>query len=146
MIGWSSAEGLLDFRLDKDDFRSILHSFYHKQDVDYRKSGSAAGNMWRFIREMRVGDLVVVPHGVGFYVAKVTGPALYDSSMKHDDTASRRPVVWLNDKRPIPRSLAKPELRSRMRPQITCIYATDLLMHVKECLKTGVSEPVRGRR
>lgn len=54
--------------------------------------------MWRFIREMNVGDLVVVPHGSEFYVAEVSGPAMYDESKVEEDTAYRRNVKWLNDK------------------------------------------------
>ena len=29
----------------------------------FRQAGNAGGHMWRFIRAMKTGDLVVVPHG-----------------------------------------------------------------------------------
>ncbi len=46
--------------------------------------------MWRFIRDMQVGDLVVVLYGPSFYVAEVTGPPIYIKSKVDDDTAFRR--------------------------------------------------------
>ena len=90
--------------------------------------------MWRFIQDMKVGDLVVVPHWSDFYIAEVTGPAFYDASKKDEDKAYRRQVIWLNNKNPIPRSLAKSALISCMKTQGTCAYATDLLDEILECL------------
>jgi restriction endonuclease Mrr len=91
--------------------------------------------MWRFIREMNNGDLVVVPYGNQFYIAQVDGPATYDSTRITDDTAFRRQVKWLNEKNPIPRNVAKSALISRMKTQGTCAYATDLLDEIEESLQ-----------
>jgi hypothetical protein len=88
---------------------------------------------------MSPGDLVVVPHVTGFYVAEVTSGALYDPTRLDDDTAFRRNVLWHNDKRPIPRAMAKSALISRMKIQGTCADATDLLDHIKECLEHAKS-------
>ena len=63
IIGWSRAKGLLDEKLQWEKFREIIHNSDYSDQKDYRKSGSAAGNMWRFIREMKQKDLVVVPYG-----------------------------------------------------------------------------------
>ncbi|MCY4587816.1 MAG: hypothetical protein OXB98_17405 [Bryobacterales bacterium] len=41
----------------------IIRKQYHAHDKDLRGVGSAGGHMWRFIREMKAGDLVVAPHG-----------------------------------------------------------------------------------
>ena len=62
IIGWSQLPQLLDPNLSYDQFRQIIHDRCHPTDTDYQKSGSDAGKMWRFIREMDNGDLVVVPH------------------------------------------------------------------------------------
>ena len=53
--------------------------FYAKDD-NLRRAGAAAGHMWRFIREMKVGDLLVTPHRAGFYVGRIAGAACCDRS------------------------------------------------------------------
>ena len=135
IIGWANAGTLLDQTLTWDRFRDILRVAYYADEPGLRKAGSAAGNMWRFIREMNNGDLVVVPYGNQFYIAQVDGPATYDSTRITDDTAFRRQVKWLNEKNPIPRNVAKSALISRMKTQGTCAYATDLLDEIEESLQ-----------
>lgn len=135
IIGWAYAEGLLDPELSWEQFREIIRNEYYDNESNLRKAGAAAGHMWRFIREMNEGDLIVVPYRSEFYVAQIDGPATYDSSKADDDTAYRRPVKWLNEKRPIRRDVAKSALISRMKTQGTCAYATDLLDEIKECLQ-----------
>ncbi len=83
---------------------------------------------------MKEGDLVVVPHGPGFYVAEVSGEPRWDASQVSNDTAFRRSATWLNNKEPIARSIARLALQSRMKTQGTCSYATDLLEEIEECL------------
>jgi predicted Mrr-cat superfamily restriction endonuclease len=134
IIGWANASGLLDPNLDWGRFREIISHEYYSEETNLRRAGSAAGNMWRFIRDMKPGDIIVVPHGSKFYVGEVNGQPLYDESKIEDDSAYRRPANWLNDKKPIPRSLAKSALISRMKAYQTCADATGLLDEIKECL------------
>ena len=135
IIGWSKAKGLLNDKLTWGKFRKIISETYYKSEYNLRKAGSASGNMWRFIREMNEGDLVVVPHGSEFYLAKVTGSATHNDSNIDDDTAYRRQVNWLNNKKAIPRKFAKAALISRMKNQGTCARATDLLPEIIDCLE-----------
>ena len=93
--------------------------------------------MWRFIRDMKIGDLVVVPHGSEFYVGEVAGPAFYDENKVDEDSAYRRPVKWLNGKRPIPRAVAKSALLSRMKTRGTSADATDLVEEIEEIKDWG---------
>jgi predicted Mrr-cat superfamily restriction endonuclease len=134
IIGWSEAAELLDPSLDWVRFRETLRSHYYANEANLRKAGSAGGHMWRFVREMKPGDLVVVPYGSSFYVAEVSGAATHDPARVADDTAFRRQVRWLNGKQPIPRALARAPLQSRMKTQGTCAYATDLIDEIDECL------------
>lgn len=136
IIGWSESEGLLKPNLTWEQFRSIIKKAHGYDSL--RRAGAAAGNMWRFIREMQVGDLVVVPYGSEFYVAEITGPATYDEKKVDDDTAYRRTVNWLT-KKPIPRDRAKSALISRMKIQGTSAYASDLLAEIQECVKRAAS-------
>jgi predicted Mrr-cat superfamily restriction endonuclease len=139
IIGWANAKGLLDPELTWEEFREIIRNEYYNTESNLRKPGAAAGHMWRFIREMNKGDLVVVPYLSEFYVAEVDGSPTYDSSKLDDDTSYRRSVKWLNDKRPISRDTARSALISRMKFQGTCAYATDLLDEIKECLQIASS-------
>ncbi|MEK6707664.1 MAG: restriction endonuclease [Pseudomonadota bacterium] len=134
IIGWAGADGLLEPSLSWEQFREIIRSVYYANEETLRKPGAASGHMWRFVREMNVGDLVVVPYGSEFFVATIKGPATYNPAKVADDTAYRRDVQWLNDKKPIRRDVAKSALISRMKTQGTCAYATDLLDEIKECL------------
>lgn len=135
IIGWAHANGLLNTNLTWEPFREIIRNTYYASESTLHKAGSAAGHMWRFIREMSKGDLVVVPYESEFYVAEINDSATYDPNRTEDDTSYRRPVKWLNNKKPIRRDIAKSALISRMKTQGTCAYASDLLDEIKECLQ-----------
>lgn len=134
IIGWSEAKGLIDESLEWYDFREILYKTYSKKGDSYRASGSWAGSLWRFIRDMQPGDLVVVPWGNEFYVAEVVGKARYEDGFVDSDTAHRRIVKWLNDKKPVPRKYARAALQSRMKARQTCVDAGDLLEEINEAI------------
>lgn len=134
IIGWGQLPELLNNDLSWNDFRQLIHDKYHSKETDFRRSGRAAGNMDRFIREMDIGHLVVVPHKSNFYIARITADAYHDPTRVGDDAAFRRPVEWLNDKKPIPRRLARVALQSRMKIQNTSADATDLLTEIKDAL------------
>lgn len=134
IIGWSECQGLLDERLTWEQFRRIVHEVYYRDDKNHAQSGPAAGNIWRFIRDMAIGDLVVVPHGAAFYVAEVAGPARYEPQRVKDDCAYRRAVKWLNGAKPIPRGVARAALQSRMKARQTCVDATDLISEIRDAL------------
>lgn len=139
IIGWAKAKGLLDKNLPWKKFRTIISQTYYANEDSLRKAGSASGHMWRFIREMNIGDLIVVPHGTNFYIAEVSGDTTHDELKIPEDTAYRRNVKWLNNKKPIPRLLAKSALISRMKIQGTCAHANDLLSEIKECISLSKS-------
>jgi 5-methylcytosine-specific restriction endonuclease McrA len=130
IIGWSYALGLLHASADLARFRQIIQNTYHAGEPDELKAGKAAGSMWRFIREMREGDIVLVPHHKHFYVARVTGPAYHDASKVAEDTAHRRPVEWLNQSVPLPQSAASSALQVRFGRPRAVTPASDLLADV----------------
>jgi predicted Mrr-cat superfamily restriction endonuclease len=140
VIEWSRAEDIHDPSLEWKKFREIVHQEYHSDEDSYRKVGASAGNLWRFIREMEKGDLVVVPDGSEFHVAEVIGPARYEPEAVEDDTAHRRSVKWLNGREPIPRGIARAALQSRMKVRQTCVEATDLLPEIQDALDAAQSD------
>ena len=88
IIGWALAEGLLNPNLEWERFREIISSTYYSEEPNLRRAGAAGGHMWRFIKDMKVGDFVVVPHSSGFYVAEVKGPASYNENERENDDVS----------------------------------------------------------
>ena len=136
IIGWAEAEGLLDSN-EWEGFREIIHGKYYSGAANKRRAGSAAGNMWKFIHDMKEDDLVVVPHGSEFYVGKVAGPAFWDKSKVDEDTAYRRPVEWQNGKNAIPRDVAKSALMLCMRTWRTTANAN--VSEIEDCLKRAKS-------
>lgn len=139
IIGWSLAEGLMEPSLDWNQFRGIIRDAYYDGETTLHKAGAASGHMWRFIRDMKIGDFVVVPYGENFYVAEVTGDCVYVKEKVDDDSAFRRSVQWLNEKKPLGRSLARSSLISRMKVYGTTADATDLLNEIRDCLAVASS-------
>ena len=135
-IGWSEAEGLLE-TFDWEQFREIIRIRYYAEDDNLRRAGAAAGNLWRFIRDMAPDDYVVVPdpHGYYFYVARIECDAYYDSKSAESDSAYRRKVRWLSNGHAIPRNHASARLQQRMKTYSTSAYAADLVDDIKKCLE-----------
>lgn len=135
--GWSDARDLIGEN-DYSKFREIVSESCYSGEKNLRKSGYGASTMWRFLNEMHEGDLVVVPDKNGtFYLAEVSGAPFYDDSEQahKTDTCYRRPVKWLNDKKPIRRDFARSGLISRMKTQQTSAYAHDLIEEIVEALE-----------
>ncbi|NHK30743.1 MAG: hypothetical protein FK730_05290 [Asgard group archaeon] len=135
MVGWSKAEGLLNLDLTKEEFGEIIEKQYFPKDDTKHRSGQATGDMWRFIREMSLGNYVVVPTDEGFFIGRVTGPAYYDEMRIFNDTAYRRKVEWLNEKRPIPLEKTVPEVQTRLKTLQTVIEATDLYQEIEFAMR-----------
>ena len=133
-IGWALADRLTDTSLDYWQFREVVKEAYYPTQPGYRDAGAVSGQLWRFIREMGEGDLVVVPHWSEFYVAKVAGELVYRPEKADEHSAFRRPVEWMNNAQPIPRARALAALQSRMKIRQTCADATDLIEEIRDAL------------
>jgi restriction endonuclease Mrr len=134
IIGWSCAEDLLDPTLTWEQFRERIRLGCYPDERDNRRPGAAAGNMWRFIRDMRQEDFVLIPHGPEFYVATVAGPARFEPQYADKDMVYRRRMALLNQGRPIPRVYARAALQSRLKVYQTCATATDLIEEIRDVL------------
>ena len=133
-IGWAYAKNL-DKIDDWDEFKHVIKSAYPGVYDSSYSLGNAAGSIWRFIRDMRKGDYVVVPSPDGFYVAECASDvAFFDSGQVENDFAWRRKVTWLS-RTPIPRNFAKNELQRRLKARQTCVTATDLIDEIEQVLK-----------
>lgn len=135
VIGWSGMEGLLDSAMEWVAFRSVVSDSYYPDAPTLRKAGAAAGHLWRFIRDMKPGDLVVVPAPARqFYVARVVGDAQQGTSA---GVGYWRQVEWLNDKQALDRQLASAALQSRMKIQGSTAGASDLVADIASVLADG---------
>ncbi len=128
-IGWGRATGLLDPGMDRRRFRSIVRDTYHAHEPDWKRAGVATGQLWRFIREMAPGDLVVVPHGGELVVAEVTGAPWREDDPAVEHSAHRRSVRWLGA--PVPRSAASRAVRTRTGRLMTLVDASDLVDEIR---------------
>jgi len=116
MVGWSEVQGLLDNTLSKNDIRDLVHDVYHRDEPTKHKAGSAATHLWHFLRQMSEGDLVLVPRGESFYLARINDShPEYHEELNADDTAYRRNVEWLNDRKPFSRLDLSESLQSRLK-------------------------------
>lgn len=133
VIGWSyTRDKLFDTSLDREEFKQNLRELYypHYEENPY-SLGQATGYMWRFIREMNIGDLAIVPIPRAFYLGEITSDTIYLEDKVEDDTAIRRNVKWLNDGKPIQRDYCGAGLISRLKYQGTCVSATDLIEDIR---------------
>ena len=131
-IGWGKVgRDLLSEYLDRRAFSRLVHDTYHSGDADRIRSGNAAGQLWRFLREMRPGDLVLATHWGRLHVAKVIGPPTHDPSTSAEHWAYQRPVDWLTGSDGVLRDSASDTLRRRMRSRMTCIDISDLEADVR---------------
>ncbi|HUT79848.1 MAG TPA: hypothetical protein VMZ29_01495 [Candidatus Bathyarchaeia archaeon] len=135
MIGYSKAEGLLDEKLTKEQFREIIHKSYFPKETNKRRSGQIAGDFWRFIRDMDVGHLVLVPTTDGFFIGRIAGPAYYDEMKIFNDTAYRRKVEWLNNKTPIASNKTPEDLLKRLKSIQAVINASDLYQEIEFAIR-----------
>ena len=130
-VGWKEVKGLLEEGLSFDDFRERVKDTY---GIENNRSAAAfARFLWGFLKGMKPGDYVVVPSGGQFYVAEVVGDPYYDESQPV--AAHRRPVRWLNDKKPIPRELASAALQGRMKARGTLMDTSDLVVDIEKVLE-----------
>jgi transcriptional regulator with XRE-family HTH domain len=134
MIGWSEVRGLTDLTLSWEAFRDLVKNAYEdlRQDRDYRRTGVAAGNLWRFLREMDDAHVITPCDSDDVCIGKVTGPAYFDESKVQQDTAHCRPVKWLKR---ISRTHLSTALRDKLSSQLTCFRVEGLNSEVMALLK-----------
>lgn len=93
-IGWANVGDLSRLPADREAYKSILAASY----PDF-KPGSipvSAGQLFRFVNEMKEGDLVAYPskRDRQVHIAKIVGPYKYDPSFEQGYPNLRK-VTWL---------------------------------------------------
>ena len=104
-MGYRGFLGLIEVASEAEDPRAIRDALQKVvKDWNNRVAGPKAVELWRFLRCMKQGDLVLVPHGGGIYFAQVEDvrPG-YDPTMPGKDAGYYRDVKWLNPEAAFPR-------------------------------------------
>lgn len=94
-IGWSGMGDLSDITT-KDELASKYDATW--PDVKHRKKSQDVGQVWRFIKEMNVGDYVVLSCGDTCHIGRVTSDYYFDDTANENqnpDYTNIRNVEWL---------------------------------------------------
>jgi restriction system protein len=93
-LGWPEMGDLSKIPPDREGFKAKVAATY-----PHHKPGAIptlAGQLFRFVHEMKPGDLVLYPSKIDRHVhmGRIEGAYRYDSSFK-SDSPNLRPVTWL---------------------------------------------------
>lgn len=94
-IGWSTMGDLSDIKT-KDDLTSKYNIFWPNDKS--KTKGQNIGQIWRFVKEMQIGDYVVFADDNLCHIGRVTSDYYFDSnnySNQSPDYANVRDVQWL---------------------------------------------------
>jgi restriction system protein len=99
-VGWDRMGDLGVLKPNREAFKAKVAAAY----PDYKPGAipTAAGQLYRFVHEMKVGDMIVYPskHDRHVHIGRIEGTYKYDPSLEHS-YPSLRPVKWL---RALPRT------------------------------------------
>ncbi len=92
-IGWHEIGDCSDYQ-SREDFRYAYHQAYPDETNKYR-IGMQAGQVYRFVREIAIGDIVMTPDSPArdVLIGEVTGEYEYDPG-QIDGYPNLRSVVW----------------------------------------------------
>lgn len=95
-LGWAAFGDLSKLPPNRDAFKAEYDRLYPGQKP--MNVAVSAGQLFRFVHEMRPGDLVIYPSKVDklIHIGRVTGPYQYDAGPE-PRYPHRRAVKWLED-------------------------------------------------
>ncbi len=93
-IGWAKVDNLSKLKANRDDFKEAVAKAYPEKKPNSIPNN--AGQLYRFIHEMKVNDLVVYPskRSREVHIGRITSDYSYDSS-DEKTYPHRRAVKWL---------------------------------------------------
>ena len=95
-LGWDRMEDLTQLKADREAFKERLVKAYPERKPGYYPM--ATGQLFRFVHEMKDGDLVIYPskRDKRVHIGEVTGPYQY-AAKNAESYPHRRPVQWIVD-------------------------------------------------
>lgn len=93
-LGWAKVRDLASVKADREEFKKKVAKAY--PDSKPKAIITYAGELFRFVHEMKTGDLVAFPskRDRKIHIGHVTGGYKYDPS-KEESYPNLRPVKWL---------------------------------------------------
>lgn len=95
-IGWSELDeqDIVDSCLTKELLRQKLTILYPQLAARGRIT-HGTNQVWRFTRELKIGDIAIIPHSGEAHFLRVAGEPIYLRDKVKDDTAIRRDIIKL---------------------------------------------------
>ena len=131
-IGWSGMGDLSDVAT-KDELASKYDATW--SDVKTRKKGQDVGQVWRFIKEMQIGDYVVFSCGDTCHIGRITSDYYFDDTPnenQHPDYTNVRNVEWL--KKDIRKSDLSQALQNSLGAAMSVFGLNDYKSAIQELL------------
>ncbi|MCY3544461.1 MAG: restriction endonuclease [Chloroflexi bacterium] len=115
-IGFSQERSVADF----SDYES-LRDYIHRQSDEWslQQASSRASQLWRFVHDMQIGEMIVLPrkrHRV-IAVGRITGNYVYNADESQAPLPHTRKVEWLIDD--VPRANFDQDLKHSFTSQLT---------------------------
>lgn len=136
-IGWSRAMDLPDQDTWENLKKSLETHYPEVYGASKYKLGSAAGSVWRFIREekpdaMSIGCYVLLPINGAFHLGICTSKPFYSQEKWaiEEDMQWQRKVDWLTKDNPISRSATSQALESRLKVRQTCVDVSKFIRDI----------------
>ncbi|NPD90560.1 MAG: hypothetical protein HGN29_17755 [Asgard group archaeon] len=134
-MGWEDAIGLTYENLSYEDFRDIMHTHYFPGDDNYRRAGRIAINAWRFIKEMAIGNYILLPNEDGYYIAIITSHAYFEDDFTEAKKGYKRTIKFLNDGKPISGENIPKKLQDKLNTSQSVTDVSDLIQEVEYSLR-----------
>ncbi|OPX88618.1 MAG: hypothetical protein A4E53_01873 [Pelotomaculum sp. PtaB.Bin104] len=127
-IGWPEVDSLVG--KNKQTIKKLLNQ--HPLSYSPNELGIAAATVNTFVNDMRIGDVIVVPHGNNIFFCRITSDYFYEptKASQAEGYPHQRKVEWL--KGPVRRDDLFDELRQSLRAPRTL---ADLSRHLDSILK-----------
>ena len=105
-----------------EELRQAIESAYQHKSYAYR--GQRLEEFDRFLRRMRIGDLVLTPMSGKVHIGEVTGPAYFAESVASHSNL-RRDVRWFNNAEPLDGSQLRAPVPALLQSQAYIVDLTE---------------------
>ena len=118
-IGWPNYPSLDE--MSKSDIREEIEE---RDGYEGRKLGQLTGQFNRFVNEISMDDLVLVPSGNNVYVGRIGSEYYHEEGMVEEGYPHQRDVSWVHEKEAIDRSTLPGKLHDTLKGRLT-IFSAD---------------------
>lgn len=131
-IGWSKMGDISQID-SKEELTELYEEYFDKNS---RGGGPGVDQIWRFLRDMKVGDYVIYAENLVFHIGRVESDYYYDEADREDqdsDYRSSRKVKWL--KKNISQSILSTNLHNSLKTAMSIWTLNDYKSAVLDLLR-----------